>query len=96
MLKVILACYTEFEERVNIVEKGKVRSSAYDVVKAFVSGKVGKFTSTDVIASCPSIGRSAALSAIKRLTDEKEIIKIGAGRATCYVRADSADDDSII
>ncbi len=96
MLKVILACYTEFEERVNIVEKGKVKSSAYDVVKAYVSAKVGKFTSADVIASCPSIGRSAALSAIKRLIEEKEIIKIGSGRATCYVRADSADGDSFI
>ncbi|MCD8045810.1 MAG: Fic family protein [Clostridiales bacterium] len=96
MLKVILACYTEFEERVGILEKTGVRSSAYDVVKAYISGKVGKFTSAEVIASCPSIGRSAALSAIKRLVEEKEIIKMGTGRSTCYVRMDAANNDSLI
>ncbi|MCD8023506.1 MAG: Fic family protein [Lachnospiraceae bacterium] len=95
MLKVILACYTEFEERVGIVEKTGVRSSAYDVVKAYISGKIGKFTSAEVIVSCPSVGRSAILSALKRLVEEKEILKIGTGRATCYVRTESTDDDYI-
>ncbi|MCD8223399.1 MAG: hypothetical protein LUC99_00860 [Clostridiales bacterium] len=44
MLKVILACYTDFEDRVRIIEKTGARRSAYDVVKAYVSGKVGTFT----------------------------------------------------
>lgn len=96
MLKVVLACYMEFEERVGLVGKVGVRSSAYDVVKTYVSGKVGKFTSAEVIASCPSFGRSAVLAAIKRLVEEKEIIKIGTGRATYYVRADSSDEDYFI
>ncbi|MCC8151179.1 MAG: hypothetical protein LIO96_06920, partial [Lachnospiraceae bacterium] len=61
-----------------------------------VSGTVGKFTSEAVIASCPSFGRSAVMAAIKRLVEEKEIIKIGTGRATCYVRTDSSDEDYFI
>ena len=43
----------------------------------------------DVLAHCPSIGRSSALTAFKRLTEEGLIIREGSGRSTFYVRADS-------
>ncbi len=88
MLQVILACYTEFEDRVGLVSSGN-RSTVYDVVKAYVTGKVGKFTGTEVIASCPSGSRSAVLGALKRLTDEGVIVKYGTGRGTFYVQKDA-------
>ena len=88
MLQMILACYTEFEARVGLVSDGH-RSTVYDVVKAYVTGKVGKFTGAEVITACPSGSRSAVLGALKRLTDEEVIVKCGTGRRTFYVRKDA-------
>lgn len=89
LLTVILACYTEFEDRVGLMEKAGTSSTAYDVVKRYVDGKIGKFTGAEVIANCPSIGRSSALAALKRLLEDGVILRKGAGRNTYYVKADS-------
>ena len=64
-------------------------STAYDIVKKYTEEKVGKYTGAEVVAHCPSIGRSSALAALKRLTEEGLIIREGSGRSTFYVRADS-------
>lgn len=90
MLQMILACYTEFEARVGLVSDSN-RSTVYDVVKAYVTGKIGKFTGAEVIADCPSGSRSAVLGALKRLTDEEVIVKCGTGRRTFYVRKDAME-----
>ena len=71
------------------MEKTGSSGAAYDVVKKYVEDKVGKITGADVIANCPSIGRSSALAALKKLTDEGVILRQGAGRNTFYVRADT-------
>ena len=89
MLQVILACYVEFEERVGLMNDAGVKSTAYDVVRAYAEQKVGKFTSADVIISCPSAGRSALLKALGKLVEEGRVIRLGNGRNTCYVRADT-------
>ena len=89
MLQVILACYTEFEERVGIMAESGAGSSAYDIVKGYTERIIGKFTGADVVAHCPSIGRSSALAALKKLTEEGFIIRKGSGRSTFYIRADS-------
>ncbi len=91
MLQVILACYTEFEERVGLVENTGVKSTAYDIVKKYVENKIGKFDSAEVLINCPTAGRSSVLSALKKLTDEGILIKNGTGRSTYYVKADSID-----
>ena len=91
MLTVILACYTEFEDRVGLMSKAGAASSAYDIVKRYVTDKVGKFTGADVVAHCPSIGRSSALAALKKLMEEGAILRHGTGRSTFYIRADSIE-----
>ena len=91
MLTVILASYTEFEDRVNLTDKSGASSKAYDIVRKYVEEKVGKFTGAEVVISCPSIGRSSALAALKKLTDEGLILRQGVGRGTYYVRADSME-----
>ncbi len=92
MLTVILACYMEFEDRVGLLDKSGITSTAYDIVKKYAEGKVGKFTGAEVLANCPSIGRSSALAALKKLTEEGVILRLGAGKGTFYVRADGAED----
>lgn len=89
ILQVILACYTEFEERVGLMAESGNGSTAYDIVKRYTEEKIGKFRGADVVAHCPSIGRSSALAALKKLTEEGFIIREGSGRSTFYVRADS-------
>ena len=44
MLQVILACYTEFEERVGLMSESGSGSTAYDIVKRYTEVKIGKFT----------------------------------------------------
>ena len=89
MLQVILSCYTEFEERVDLMSGTGKGSRAYDIVKKYTEDKIGKFTGADVVAHCPGIGRSSALAALKRLTEEGAIMREGIGRNTFYVRSDS-------
>ena len=88
MLQVILACYTEFEERIGLVGDSRVKSASYDVVRRYVENKIGKFTGAEVISNCPTAGRSSVLAALKKLTDDGVIVRNGKGRNTFYVRAD--------
>ncbi len=93
MLKVILSCYVEFEERVGAAGAEGCVSTAYDIVKSYVSDKIGKFTSSEVISACPAVGRSSVLTAIKKLVDEGTLVKMGNGRSTFYVRSDAVKED---
>jgi Fic family protein len=90
MLQAILSCYVEFESRADVI--GGADHSAYDVVRAYVKSKVGRFRGTGAIEACPSAGRSAVLASLKKLTEEGVIRKEGVGRATFYVRNDDSVD----
>nr|MBQ6242940.1 Fic family protein [Lachnospiraceae bacterium] len=100
MLGVILACYREFESRINIIsgttvvtetDSGKkkvvtIRSKAYDVVKASVDSRIGKFTKRELTEICPSISGKSVEAALKKLLDEGYVTKHGTGRSTFYVK----------
>lgn len=86
MLGVILYCYREFEARVTITEKSGIKSTSYDIVKEYVSTKIGTFTKQDVLIGCPKLGSSSAEASLKKLVDEKFITRLGSGRKTHYVR----------
>ena len=83
MLGVILACYREFEDRIDIVSK----DSAYDKVKAAIeTTQIGKFTKRDIANICSSISEKSVESAMKKLSDEGFLKKYGSGRSTFYSR----------
>ncbi len=86
MLGIILSCYREFEERLHLENTAGVRSTAYDVVKAYTMRTVGTFTKQDALIACPQIGSSSAEAALKKLVEEEHIIRIGSGRKTRYAR----------
>lgn len=71
--------------RASWIDVRKNRSTVYDVVKNYVTEKIGKFTGAEVIA-CPIGSRSAVLNALNKLTKEEIIVKCGSGRGTFYVR----------
>ena len=91
-LKVVLAAYKEFEERVGVVEEAGAKSSVYDIVKNYCKNKLGKFTSSDVIRDCPSGGRSSILDSLKKLVDEGIIEKKGTGKSTYYIRIETEEE----
>ena len=102
MLGVILACYREFESRVNIIsetvelfetETGKkkvitIKHKAYDIVKASVDTKIGKFTKREIVNICPSISEKSVEASLKNLLDEGYITKHGSGKGTFYSKKD--------
>lgn len=90
ILQILLACYMEFEERVGVMEDYGVKSSAYDVVKSYAYNKLGKFTVADVLVNCPSVGRTSAFNALKKLTKEGYIEKHGERRNAVYVKKNTS------
>lgn len=95
MLGVILACYREFENRVEMLSKpdenGKrlVKSSALDIVRAAVESRIGKFTKTEILNICPTLSRSSVEAGLRELIALGEIERFGAGKATYYLRSDA-------
>jgi predicted HTH transcriptional regulator len=102
MLGVVLACYREFEERMQIIgettaveiRNGKpksvvIKSKAYDIVKAAVDSKVGKFTKKEIANICPSISEKSVEAALRKLIDERYIERHGAGKNSFYAKCSS-------
>ncbi len=88
MLNIILSCYIEFEQRVSLIGKSGISSMAYDIVKKYVNEKIGKFTISEVVANCPTIGRASVLASLKKLIEEGIILRHGKGRASYYIKVD--------
>ena len=86
MLRVILASYRDFEERVELVSE---KLPAKEIVKRAIYSKMGKLSKSDIVELCPSIGIKSVELALKQLAEEGTILKKGSGRATFYVRSDS-------
>ena len=91
MLGIILYCYRDFENRVTLSERAGIKSNACDIVKEYVSGKIGAFTKQEALISCPSLGSSSVEASLKKLVAEGMLTRIGSGRKTRYVRSDAFD-----
>lgn len=95
MLGVVLACYREFDERVEALSKpgghGKelVKSSATDIVCLAIERRIGKFTKTEILNDCPTLSRSSVEAGLRELIAKGEIQRFGVGRATYYLRSDA-------
>lgn len=83
LLRTILAAYRDFEERIDLIGD---KSTAYDIVKEAALSKLGKFTKADIMELCPTVGRASAENALKKLVEEKIIVRHGSGRATFYTK----------
>ncbi len=84
-LGVVLSCYRSFEERVIFVEEKGVRSNSLDIVRRYVDRRLGEFTKREVMVGCPKLGSSSVEAALKKLTAERVIRKIGVGKNTKYI-----------
>lgn len=52
-------------------------------------GKIGKFTKSDIMELCPTLGKTSVESSIKKLADSGVLIKHGNGKDTFYTRSDA-------
>jgi len=86
MLRIILAAYRDFEERVELVSE---KLPAKEIVRRVVYSKMGKLKKSDIVELCPSVGVKSIELALKQLVEEGVLIKNGSGRATFYIRSDS-------
>lgn len=86
LLRTILAAYRDFEERVDLVHE---KLPAVEVVRRAVYGKIGKFTKSDIMELCPTIGKTSVENSIKHLVDRGVLIKHGSGHSTYYTRSDA-------
>lgn len=84
LLSVILAAYRELDERLEMVGD---KSPAIEVVRRAVESRLGKFTKTDIMELCPTLGKTSVESSLKQLADGGVLVKHGKGRATFYTRA---------
>ena len=91
MLGILLSCYRAFESRMGAAEKAGVRSTSYDIVKAYALRTIGTFTKQDALTACPSLGSSSVEAALKKLVADGTLQRMGAGRKTRYARSDALD-----
>ena len=83
MLSILLSCYKD------IAYASGAKSTSYDIVKAYTSERIGKFSKQEVLMGCPSLGSSSVESALKKLVEDGTLVRLGAGRKTQYARADA-------
>ncbi len=83
LLGIILSAYRDFEERLILID-GKL--TATEIIEKNISGRIGKFTKSDLQEGCPSLSRQAIEKALKQLCNSGKIERKGSGPKTFYVR----------
>lgn len=86
MLRIILAAYRDFEDRVDMASE---KLPTLEIVRRACGQSIGKFTKTDLMALCPTISKSSVENAIKKLIEEDILVRHGSGRAVYYTRSDA-------
>lgn len=83
MLSILLACYREFNERVNIWDNKPLAKSKR--IADIIKNTLGAVTKTEIKQQCPDIAEITVQRALADLVEKGDIIKIGGGRYTKYV-----------
>ena len=82
-LGTIINAYKDFEERFVLLEKKKMTSP--ERVYSIIERSLVKLGKSDIMTLCPELSQKTVERALKKLTDEEKIAKIGAGKSTTYV-----------
>ena len=73
----------DFEERFVLLEKRKMTSS--ERVYSVIERSLVKLAKSDIMVLCPELSQKTIERALKKLTDEGKIAKIGGSKNTTYV-----------
>lgn len=85
ILSIIVSAYKDFEMRVDYVAE---KTSAVEQVQKAILQKIGKFTKSDIMEITPKLSKSSVENSLKKLVDNKSIIKHNQGKNTFYTRND--------
>lgn len=85
-LGTIINAYKDFEERFVLLEKKRMASS--DRVYGIIEKSLVKLGKSDIMVLCPELSQKTIERALKKLTDEGRIVKLGGGRSTAYISAE--------
>lgn len=75
---VLLRAYSEFEDRVGAIGKGK--GSKTEQVRAAVARKVAPFSISELQRDCPGVSKEMVRHVLRQLRDEAALVVEGAGR----------------
>lgn len=84
LLGIILKSYREFESRVEHIVTTKM--SKAERIRHVFEQKTGKISKADIVHYCPDISLSFIERILKQMLEAGEIKKIGAARATVYIK----------
>lgn len=84
---VVLRAYSEFEDRVGTLRTG--RGAKTSMVEEAVARRLGAFSISDIEKECPGVSRDWIRIVLRRLRDERRIVRRGSGRGAKWVRQDS-------
>ena len=82
-LGTIINAYKDFEDRFILLEKKKMTSP--ERVYSIIERSLVKLGKSDIMTLCPELSQKTIERALKKLTDDGKIAKIGAGKSTTYV-----------
>ena len=85
-LSTILAAYSEFENRVGKVSKG--RGSKTDMIRNAVNGFIADFTITEVERACPKVSRDMIRHVLGQLREDGAIVPVSKGRGAKWRKTD--------
>ncbi|MBQ2763692.1 MAG: Fic family protein [Firmicutes bacterium] len=80
-LSTIIAAYRDFDERIAMIAP-----SSFEIVKSAVEKKIGRFSKRDIMELCPTLSASTVERHLKKMLNAGSLEKLGAGRATIYIR----------
>lgn len=83
-MSTVIAAYRDFEERMELVSD---KLPALETVRKVVQTRLGKFTKAEICGLCPSLSASSVEASLRKLTENGELVKQGAGRSTVYIWA---------
>ena len=84
MLGVVVKAYNEFEDRVEHLRHRKM--SKAERIKDLIGKTPGKISKKDIAQACPDISVTTIERTLAELIASGFIEKVGAGRATSYVK----------
>ena len=82
-LGTIINAYKDFEDRFILLEKKKMTSP--ERVYSIIERSLVKLGKSDIMTLCPELSQKTIERALKKLTDDGKIAKVGAGKSTTYV-----------
>lgn len=83
-LGILLKAYREFEERVEHIHSQNL--SKPERIRVVIERKLGKISKKEIMEKCPDISQITVERTLAEMVKSGELIKVGAGRATAYVK----------